>query len=118
MIHYADGSAHTDDATQTSGVVWTPQDNGAYIITVYAVARQSNGTGRAAFKQTALISSDAGVVTASAVGTQEKLTNAGASTWLLSPAIIDGQIVGRFTGAVGATVDVQMDIEGFQIGPF
>lgn len=114
----AEGGTHSADATPTVGVAWTPQDNAAFRVTMYAIARQSNGTGRAAWTQTATISSDGGVVTASGVGTQEKVANAGAAAWTLVASITGNQVVITFTGEAGKVIDCNIDIAGQQVGPF
>lgn len=119
---FADGSTHTTDATPTqatgSNMPWTPQDGASFAVTMTAVARQTNGTGRASFKQFAIISSDGGVVTAAGVGTQEKAANAGAAAWTLAASIVNNQVVLTFTGEAGKTIDCNIVLSGIQVGPF
>lgn len=118
MDRLTDGSSYTTDATPTDGLFFEPIDGASYVVVLYAIARQEDGTGRAAFRQVAILSKNAGVTQAEAVGVQEKITNAGGSTWLLQPAIVNNQMLVRFTGAVGATINCYQYLEGFRVGPF
>jgi hypothetical protein len=115
---FADGSAHTTDATQTTAITWTPQDNAAFEVTMTVIARQSNGNGRAVFKQTALLSRDSGTVTVVAAGTQEKVANAGAASWVVSAAVTNNAITVSVTGVAAQTIDWNCFLEGTQVGPF
>lgn len=116
--HYAEGSAHTSDATPVVALEWDPQDGAAYHVEMHAIARQSNGTGRAAFTQTAIISKDAGTVTAAGVGAQEKVNNAGAAAWTLAASISGNKVVVTFTGEAGKVIDCNVTVAGMQAGPF
>jgi hypothetical protein len=115
---FSEGSFTTPDATPVQSLDWDPQDNAAYRIEMHALARERNGPGRAAFKQTATISKEAGVVTASGVGAQEKVTNASAATWALAASIQNNRVVAHFTGEAGKVVDGTVIVAGMQVGPF
>lgn len=118
MALFAEGSAHTEDTTPSVAIEWTPQDGAAFRAVLTAVARQSNGPGRAAFTQSAIISNDGGVVTAAGVGTQEKVNNAGAAAWTLVAAIINNKVTVTLTGEAGKTIDCNVSISGMQVGPY
>ena len=118
MIAYGEAGITTSDATPVGAAISTPQENGTFVVVGSAVVRQRNGTGRAAFRQSALVSNNAGTVVADAVGTQEAMRNAGAAAWTFALSIVNGQVVGTLTGAAGVVTDCQCNIEGFQIGPF
>jgi len=118
VVNFAEGSIHTEDATPTEVVMFLPQDDASFIMSLQTIARQSNGTGRASLKQTFLVTRDGGVTTAVAAGAQEKLGNAGSASWVITPAIIDGYVVIRATGVAGQTIDWYNYITGYQVGPF
>lgn len=98
----------------------TPLDMGAYIvpddttrvITLIAVARQLNGSGRACFRQTALVSRNAGTVVAGALGTQEKLTAGGATAWVATVVISGDSLIFRVTGENSKTISWVGRLEG------
>lgn len=119
QTEFSSGDAHTTDATTTEVLRWaTPETGAVYMVNMYCVARQSSTGGRACFQQTLCVSNDNGTLTLVASETMSKIGNLAAITWALSASVDNNELLIEVNGATGQTVDWNVFMTGYQVGPF